>query len=292
MFPDNDFYGHADILRRFAGVRGHPSVPGRLQHGWQPGPGLSTRHLAEPWPKYLWSNRNLARASEAGFRGLVPLGAPYLYLPDAPDDASGARGLLAIPFHGWEKQQISGDFRAYADSLEILVARGFGPVTVCLYFTEHRDPALRRVFEERGHAVVTMGPRDGNPDFLVRQRTLLRAHARVTSNRVSTAAFYALHERRPFFVHGPTTGLAASEDPDGERFAAFQRATFPTLCDAGAGSQADVAVAAAELGTAHRRSPEELRALLAWTPGRVFVRVARRFARVSHGIRTALRGGA
>ncbi len=287
MFPDNHFYGHAGLLRAYAGVRRAPAMPGRLQHGWQTGPGLSTRHLAEPWPKFLWSDRNVARASEQGFRGLVPLGAPYLYL-GASADAGAPRGLLAIPFHGWEKQKIAGDLGRYAESLSDLEARGLGPVTVCLYFTEHREPALRRLFEERGFSVTTMGPRDGNPEFLERQRALLRAHLRVTSNRISTAAFYALHEARPFFLHGPTMGLEATEDPTGERFDAWQRESFPSLYGARAEDVADVGLGAEELGARHRRTPAELRELLAWTPTRAWVRVARRLQRVTHGVSSAL----
>ena len=171
----------------------------------------------------------LQQCQAAGYRRIIPLGAPFLYLEQASPKPRSPQSLLVIPFHGWEKEKLHSEMGGMAASIGELEARGFGPITVCLYYTEFSDPEMRAVFERRGYNVVTNGPRGDNPDFLLRQRDLLLSHAYVTSNRVSTAAFYALSLGVKLFMHGPAMGLSGSNDPTGERFDTWQRETFPEL---------------------------------------------------------------
>jgi hypothetical protein len=292
MFADNDYYGHAGILRRYCGVEGSPPMPGRLQHGWTVEHGLPVHAFAEPWPRYVWGDRNLRCIRRDDLALAEAIGAPFLYLPQAPSPSPsrGPRSVLALPFHGWEKAKVSADFHALAGSLQALTREGLGPVTVCLYWMEYEDTALRKIFENQGFAVVTNGRRDGNPGFLERQRALLWEHALVTSNRVSTATFYALAAERPFFLWGPPAGLSGSDDPDGARFDAWQRAEFPALTWArfDGGVQRDLGLQ--ELGANHQRGPAALRELLAWTPTGASVRLWRRAQRQLWRLRRAVKG--
>ena len=170
------------------------------------------------------------------------------------------RSLLIVPFHGWEKQALHGSMTAYVDALAQLEREGFGPITVCLYFHEYEQATVRELFERRGYATTTMGHRNDNPEFLPRQRELIRRHAFVSSNRVSTATFYALVSGRPFFLHGPSVGLSETDDPTGEQFDRWQRETFPELCREGEPDLArQRAIGEYELGVEHRRTPEQLR---------------------------------
>ena len=282
MFSDNRHYGHARILRRHCGVRGRPSIPGRLQHGWTPGPGLGDACLAEPWPKLIWSRRNAEQCRERGVRHAVPIGAPVLYLPEPedPPPQPEPRSLVVVPFHGWERQSLHDNLERYARSLDVLAADGLSPVTVCLYWTEYEDAATRAVFERRGFSVTTNGHREGNPQFLERQRSLILGHACSSSNRVCTAAFYALALGRPFFLHGPPAGLSGTDDPGGEAYDAWQREEYPMPTRDGFGDRAHREVGEAELGLEHKRTPEALRELFGWSlsglPLRAFRQVQRR----------------
>ena len=273
MFESNEFYGHANLMRQWCGLPRRLPIGARLQHGWTPNGGLLDAHLAEPWPALIWSQRNLDYCNTLGVTNVVPVGAPFLYLPETPDPGpSQPRSLLVFPFHGWEKEQVAGDFSSYADAIAELEADGYGPVTVCLYWLEYEDPALRAIFERRGWRVVTAGQRDGNPTFLVGQRELLREHAFVTANRVCTAAFYALSEGRPFFLHGPSMGLDGTHDPDGLVFDAWQREALPTLTLDAFDGECQQALGAYELGAEFRRTPEELRTLLNWNASQAPIR--------------------
>ncbi len=269
MFSHDKFYGHGAILRRYCGVGDRYFVPGLLQHGWNDDIGLPAHQFAEPWPKYVWSARNRDACERAGYRDVVPIGSPFLYLPeDSPPPGPQDRSLLAFPFHGWEEARVAGDLRDYAEALGQLERDGFGPITVCLYWLEHSEPRIRAIFEQRGFSVVTNGHREGDPEFVFRQRASIRSHAFVTSNRVGTAAFYSLFSGRPFFLHGPPTGLLGMDDPDGSVFDAWQRREFPELTYENFDATAHPELGAVELGAEFRRSPEELRSLFGWnTPG-------------------------
>lgn len=265
MLADNHYYGHLEVLRQYAGVELPWPMPGRLQHGWTPGPGLGVAHFAEPWPKFVWAERNLAQCREAGYRDVVGLGAPWLYLPPPPTrPPPPPRSLLVYPFHGWEKEKLAGDMRAYADALDVLRAEGFGPITVCLYWMEFEDANIRGLFAERGFEVITNGRRDGNPTFLHGQRESILDHATVTSNRVCTATFYALSAGCPFFLYGPSMGLSQTHDPSGEEFAAWQAREFPELLFERFGEVCHRELGLRELGASLVRSPEELRRVLCW----------------------------
>lgn len=271
MWAENAFYGHRAALAAYAGVA-ERAIPGRLQHGWQPGPGHPLATFRQSGLHLVWSQRNVDAAAAAGLRGAVAVGAPWLYagpLRDgAPDvEAGQGEGVLAMPFHGWERGKVAGDFDRYADALIELRDRGFGPITVCMYWAEYDDPALRAVFSARGFEVVTAGRRDDNPAFLATLRGLIARHRLVTSNRVATATFYALASGRAFVLHGPCMGLAGGDDPDGSSYDAWQRAAFPALTlDAFDGTvHRDIGLR--ELGADHLRSPSDLRDLLLWQPG-------------------------
>jgi hypothetical protein len=260
---DNQYYGHDQILLRYCGLPAQTLIPHPIQHGWQPGPGMSARRMAEPGTKLLWSRRNLKSAQEQGLRGGLPIGAPFLYLPEykAVEEPS-KQSILAIPFHGWEKEGLASGMDLYAEDLSALSREGFGPVTVCLYWTEYEQEQLRAVFEDRGFRVTTMGHRDGNPEFLHKQRALISEHALVTSNRVCTAAFYALSMGVPFFLWGAVQGLSQSKDPTGEIFDAWQRETFPELCRENFDGSCRRELALYELGAEYLLSPAELKKTL------------------------------
>ena len=261
MYRENHYYGHAEALLSYCDSKA-TAIPLMLQHGWQVGPGIPPNERNVAGNKLVWSSRNVQQAQEAGHQDFVPTGAPYLYLPELPDKKPDDRSLLVVPFHGWERDKLAGSLDGYAQHLERLVAEGFGPITVCMYWFEYQQPRLRESFESRGFSTVTMGHRDDNPEFLSRMRELICRHRYVTSNRVSTAAFYALASDRPFFLWGPTQGLSQSDAPSGEQFDQWQRNEFPELCFEAFGDRCAIDTGRRELGAEHLRSPDDLKDLL------------------------------
>ncbi len=264
MFRDNAFYGHASILRAYCGVKLPVPLPARLQHGWTTvTPGLVEAYLRAPYPKLVWARRNLSACRRLGY-SVIPIGAPLLYMPplEAEVAPAGPKSLLVFPYHRSELLAVEGSLDDYATSLETLVRDGFGPVTVCLHSLEYERPELRALFERRGFGVVCNGSLF-DPRFLYRQRELILRHAHVSSNRVATAAFYALFLGRPYFLFGPRVGRA-SESGEAEHFAAWTAQEFPALLYERYDGTVQRAIGETELGLEFRLEPEVLRALLDW----------------------------
>lgn len=267
----NDWYGSREILLSYAGISisesDHgPSLPGRYQHGWQFGTGVDGElsatvgvYLQYRWPIWIWNNRNLTKAANAGMRTRM-IGSPVLYLPDEPDPGPSGNAVLAIPMHSSPPWQIRAGWDEYARSVADLAAGR--PITVLLHFRDYA--AQRETFEKRSVRAVCLGDENA-PQFLVRFRRLVRDHALVTGDRVCTAAFYAQHFGRPFIVHGST--LEARSDkgepdpfagPGGDR--EYVKRQFPHMLR----GEIDAESTAYELGTGNKRSPEEIRDLFGW----------------------------
>lgn len=263
MVKDNHYYGHAHVLRKYIGVDDSFRFPCGIQHGWTTGPGLWEGAFRLPWWKIVWSQRNLEVCATAGYERCRAIGAPYIYLPEQAEEPRprDSQSLLVFPSHGWEQRKLRVDFERYAESVARLEAGGFGPITVCMYWIEYEQLTLRSFFEGRGWKVITMGHREGNPEFLFRQRDLIQAHAFVTSNRLQTVSFYALFSGRPFFLHGPFEGMTEIDDPTGEIFARWCREHFPMLHYDTFDGRVYREIAERELGFESKLSRRELREL-------------------------------
>jgi hypothetical protein len=267
MFNENHVYGHSTVLRRYIGEDDERRFLARIQHGWQPGLGIETFRRDEVTPHLVWNARNLEHCKHVGVRRVMAIGAPFLYLPDLTESVvpPEAKSLVAFPFHGWEGDQVNADLSHYADSLSKLQEDGFGPITVCLYWLEYDNAAIREVFSRRGFDVTSLGHRDGNTKFLYKQRELLLRHAYVTSNRMSTATFYAMALGRKFFLHGPFVATVASKGLD--PFQEWQEQHFGHLHYDRFGDRCYQALAEEELGLACKHSPAELKDVLGLGPG-------------------------
>jgi len=273
MHHHNDWYGHVRLLARYAGVPAGPPRPrlwGYLQHGWNVYNGFGARTPLMPGvPKLVWSPAPRRRGWQLGERDFRIIGAPWAYLlrmePDlgvVPDAVR--RGTIFYPFHGFEKQSVFGDHRRLA--AEVAAAED-GPVTVCLYWLDHRVAEIRRAYDERGFRIITHGYRGdrytpGDIDFLRRQLVELRAHRRVVSNRLSTALLYGASVGCDVGVYGEEM-LIEDEHPaygGNDRI----RRLWPEMHDPRIPTATSHAVARHELGLDHVATPEEIRDICGW----------------------------
>lgn len=269
MHPSNHYYGQAHVLARWCGLdpTDPPRIDGIVQHGWNPlhGWGFEKPEPPTGFGAFVWSDAARRRAQAYGWRGVVPIGAPFAYLlAMSPEVEDEREGTLYYPFHGWENGAVIGDHTTLAREIAEVEE---GPVTVCLYWLEHEDPAIRGVYEEAGFRVVCHGRRGknrkgGDADFLSRQLAELRRHRRVASNRLSTAVFYGVAAGCAMRVYGDPMRYEASL-PIVERLDHVRR-LFPDLHAVDVDDDLARTVAAAELGLAHVTPPAELRTLFGW----------------------------
>ncbi len=268
MHPDNAFYGHNRVLADYAGMSPDaPPIRGHVQHGWTPGTGLSEPARLVSWlPKLVWSASNRKVAEERGIRPLEAIGAPFCYLDAASTyPAAGVaapRATIYYPFHGWEREAVHGSHHDLAAAIR---EREAGPVTVCLYWQEFDQLAVRRLYVEAGFRVICHGYRN-DALFLARQRDELLRHDRVASNRVGTALWYGGYLGRSIEVYGPPMSVQSAAEA--RAFDSFSRARWPQLHDGGVAGATARDLAAEELGAAFVMPPDELRRVLGWDSSR------------------------
>lgn len=239
----NEFYGHATILRRYCGIMSdRMPVPGRLQHGWFLPSCAKEIPRGETGPFYAWGTCNL----DVGVQ-VLPIGSPYLYLPELPDPGAAEKDtLLAIPLHSIRQYRRKGwaEYAAWLSSLK------FARTVCCLGYVDYQHEPTRQEFLSRGIRVLTLGWTD-NTSLLYQLRVLIRQYENVTANRVCSAILYAANENRRVFLGGPVD-LMPDEQTDQ---ALADQLTLDRL------------TVARELGSAHKRTPEGLRQLLwGWLP--------------------------
>ncbi|MFG2002618.1 hypothetical protein ACGFNU_26015 [Spirillospora sp. NPDC048911] len=272
MDPTNRHYGHAHVFARYCGLTRSlnagpppPRIAGMVQHGWTFVHGFGAGHkVVNGYPKFVWSDVVLRRGRALGWRDFCVIGAPWNYLqalqPDASEPVDRERsGTLWYPFHGWDRNELNGDHRRLIDEIK---ATEPGPVTVCLYWLEHRRRRVRRAYEKAGFRVICHGPRDDNPEFLPRQLAELRKHRRVASNRLTTAVFYGVSAGCEPAVYGdPMLMERVSPLYEGKDL-------VPRLYPELHGTDVDLATAreitATELGADQLVPPDELRLLFRW----------------------------
>jgi hypothetical protein len=269
----NHFYGHAHLMARYCGLdfENPPRMHGYLQHGWNIGDGMAPGMPYVPGsPLFVWSEQTRRRAWSVGRRNVVVTGSPWIYLlamegVQAVEPEGEREGTIFYPFHGWERQKVTGD---HGDLIAMIKEVETGPVTLCLYWQEFHTRSLRRRYEDAGFRVVCHGYRGqwwGSTDihFLYKQLAELRAHRRVASNRLSSAVFYGILAGCEPAVYGDPMVLAG-EDPTFGGVARIRR-QWPELHGTHPDPEHARAVAHDELGSDYFATPSELRELFGWS---------------------------
>lgn len=201
----NDYYGHASVLKRYAGLPDWYAIKGVLEHGVVLSDRMWDADRDAPLPVAFspsaWRAEVVQRLSG---KPAHPIGFGFLYamrlVENAiPFPAQNAKGTLAFPCHSTHTIQARYDCAEYAEMLANLPAEQ-QPVTVCLYWKnfEHQE---QRFYKECGLPVVTAGHMFDR-DFMLRLYDLLRRFRYATSNVVGTHILQAVAAGCRFFYAG------------------------------------------------------------------------------------------
>ncbi len=147
-----------------------------------------------------------------------------------------------------------------------------GPITVCLYWNEFENEAIRKVYEDAGFRVITHGYRGlhwrkTDEDFLLKQLKEIRKHKRVASNRLSSAVLYGASIGLQPGVYGDPM-LLENEHPSFGGQARIKR-LWPEMNQAYVPLDQAKAFTDLELGVDHVARPEEIREMFRWNTAKV-----------------------
>ena len=267
----NDYYGHATVLKAYAGLPPNHSLKAVIEHG----PPIAGRWLWNPdvlsrLPVVLCASARRAREFTevmAASREAIPIGPPIAYTdgglsPDPPAE----RRLLVFPLHSSHLYTTEFDIDGFAAMIEREGA-GFDSVEVCLYW---RDVLLGAAepYRARGFDCSTAGHMF-DPEFLPRFREIVTRATAVVTNGIGTHLLYAALLDRPTWLVGET---ARDRRPAGSRAAAnvaggFDEAAFKAVTGAFENPTDSLTPSQREIvaeftGAEHVHSPDALREIL------------------------------
>ena len=213
-FEEQFMYGHREALLHYCGqnnssLSNTSILQGSVDHGfayqeniWK----LRKRNLTRA-KRYVWNERH--KLAYGADDSVVTTGSPWLYLLSAlgitPENITHkikkqANKVVILLGHNVETyfkydiQNLSQHFLPFIPENS--------NVTVCLFWTDFCDPAIRRSFTDLGWAVESMGyvPRLPTPDstqggrqnFLLELFSLLSTAELFLTDNASTGLFYAM----------------------------------------------------------------------------------------------------
>ncbi len=271
LHPPSAFYGHAEALRRYAGLspRARPKVA--IEHGVSFTQFVWELDVEAAVPTFLCAApRRAARFAEVApaDRVAVPIGPMISYAEPAAAPDPGRRTLLAFPAHSTHHLDAVYDIEQFARRLE--ERRGdWDTIRVCLYWKDVVR-GTHRAYAERGFECVTAG-HIYDPEFLQRLRAILTGATAVISNEVGTYLFYAVALGKPVWIVDDDVDYAAesaaiisrdrSDPAEWDELTAAIRTTF-------AGEPAEptadqMALVEDLAGLSSHHTPAQMRALLA-----------------------------
>jgi hypothetical protein len=221
-FSEQFLYGHREILIDYAGLPDDALIKGSLEHGWALDSGRGIRRLRGGRNIYLsWSSDRVARSNIESPR-TVPIGAPFAYLVEKIGQqkidklSSGAKGVLYFPAHGTEfiQQNVENQIRIFQNQYDSNGA------TVCLYWGEFINPAIKSAYERVGFKVICAGfsgqmehtglgysarklagsPMGGRPNFLLHTLKFLTSYQTLVMGGLGSICFYAAYIGKEFSI--------------------------------------------------------------------------------------------
>lgn len=261
----NAYYGHAAILKAYAGWPARRPLPLGVPHGVEAGVGYPTSyHVRERVPVVTYTEpyrREVNLASGVTARQW-PMAMPYLFLLELLRDqpAPARSGTIFFPSHSTTGHTVDPGW----EQLAATIHERFGDdLTVCIYFQDYLR-GHHRPFEARGSRIVSAGhPYD--PLFLVRFHHLCSLHEVASTNDVGSAPFYAAASGcRYVDVNLGVPGWSVA--PDGAQPPQAVHSAMKDVLIELAAADDPTTVSDRVLGRAHLHDPATLRRMLwqAW----------------------------
>tara|TARA_B100000131_G_C18076047_1_gene596394 strand:- start:403 stop:1272 length:870 start_codon:yes stop_codon:yes gene_type:complete len=272
---DNLYYGHYSILKQYSGTFFPYKINGELQHGWAPHSGITSLELGSKDKSiksnryYVFNSNNKKISINGGYNNVIRIGAPFLYIKDPKQFYSPIikNSLILFPTHTHEYAGFKDPIQVYKQYLDELkkISHQFSLISVSLGWIEFNDSKIIKIFEDEGISVVSMGPRDNNPSFLINFVKEVSKYDYVSSDRLSSAVFYSLYmEKKVFLYSSLITDSNTWQTNKNDMQNNFNNKLYPQLMWENFDHKSHYYIAEEELGVKFKRSPKELRKIFGW----------------------------
>lgn len=202
---DNNLYGHAHHLKKYAGLKS--DLKSYLEHG------LFWGGMVHPDERY-WHFKKIITFSKVRKSAIesvlpskiaIPVG-PYIHYAEgvytaekmAALKAELGKVLLVFPSHSLKNLEAQFDFEQFLEEINCLKS-DFDTVLVSLYFIDAQDAARVKMYTDRGFRIVTSGHKFDH-NFIARQKTIIQLADATISNEVGTHVGYCIHLNKPHYL--------------------------------------------------------------------------------------------
>ena len=215
VHASNDYYGHATLLKAYAGLPPKRPLKAAIEHGAPVTELIWEVDLQTRMPLFLCAARERAeRFNElaSGGRHAEAIGPMIAYARAVGDTKKepGRRRLVVFPAHSTHHVRANYDVAEFAARLGAY-RNDWDEVQICLYW---RDVTLgtHRPYIENGFDCVTAGHMY-DPRFLGRLRSILEGADAVVSNEMGSHVLYAtLIDRPAWLLRQPIEYSARSQE--------------------------------------------------------------------------------
>lgn len=219
IFEPNNFYGHADVLKKYAGLPDAFIIHAAIQHGI---------HLGNAyWPKetdnelkanLVFGDDYYDEIRKHTNRNVYKIGPPIAY---ADLSLSGleydnelkrlGKSLLVFPMHSTHHIDVKFNMRHFCEQIAEL-SKSFDSTRICLYWKDILNDDFK-MYQEYGFECVTAG-HIYDTNFLSRLKTIISLSASTVSNHFGSYVGQCLYFNKPHYLMQYDREIVT--DPHGE----------------------------------------------------------------------------
>jgi len=189
MYPDNNWYSHRKILADYCDVRDRHLL-GSIQHGWVHALNYESFLIKRKFNFFCWSDSLSNFCMNKGYKKIIPIGAPFLYLCKMHKEKikDNGCGTIVFPSHSNLEDYQSVNHKSL---IEIVESKYEGPYKVHFYYTDFIEKNFYE-YQKHGWEIISSEKRSSK-DFLYRIFLELNNSKNVVTSDISSVFFYAMY---------------------------------------------------------------------------------------------------
>ena len=264
MFPDNNWYGHREILLRYLGIK-DKKIFASIQHGWRSLFLSTPNYKNKKYPVLLWSN-SYVKDSNKKNKNVYTVGAPFLYLCEILKirknnkkiNTTIPKGTLIFPSHS------SQDFKQETNHnllIKNIEEKFKGPYTICFYYYDLnlKDVAI---YKEKKWRVVCCTRGRTDKYALYRQYIEINKHNTIVCGEFNSALFYGMYlKKNTSITIESNKRISFYNEEDKHQFDSYMK-IYPELGNSFLSADKGYDLGKKELGFDYMKNKEDLKKIL------------------------------
>lgn len=205
LHKSNDWYGHATLLKKYAGLPNVYRIHAAIEHGPFFGNFIWPQDIENSLPAIITFSKTRAQILiKKTHKKIFSIG-PYIHYANyyatkrrlATEKKKLGNNLLVFPVHSTNEVQREYDIDELCQEIK-KVGKSFDTIRICLYWKDIKR-GLVSIYEKYGFTCVTAG-HVFDPVFLSRLKSMVYLSSATMSNSVGTQLGYSVFMKKPHYI--------------------------------------------------------------------------------------------